>query len=191
MKFISLFLLLWVIFALLDPDPDSGIPLNPDPIRIRIHKTLQERNPWKYTTVFGKQKDPMAEILRWKRISKEKAANWQLSQPSQTVWIPALCKMRVIILEGLGHKIELFRVKSCSKNHQYVQKVEYFLMKKEIWAKKLIHYGTEMLVMRADITKVKLLLLIEMKGKTYRKMLSLKLTTYIKIGRMCSTVGIF
>ncbi len=29
------------VFALLDPDPDSdpGTPLNPDPIRIRIHNT--------------------------------------------------------------------------------------------------------------------------------------------------------
>jgi hypothetical protein len=26
------FLCLWVIFALLDPDPDPGTPLNPDPI---------------------------------------------------------------------------------------------------------------------------------------------------------------
>jgi hypothetical protein len=33
------FLLLWVIFALLDPDPDPLTRLNPDPIRIRI------RNP--------------------------------------------------------------------------------------------------------------------------------------------------
>jgi hypothetical protein len=50
MNFYKFFLLLWVIFALLDPDPDPGfrIPdpdplarLNPDPIRIRI------RNPEK------------------------------------------------------------------------------------------------------------------------------------------------
>ncbi len=32
-------LLLWVIFALLDPDPDPLTRLNPDPVRIRI------RNP--------------------------------------------------------------------------------------------------------------------------------------------------
>jgi hypothetical protein len=31
MKFITFFLCLWVIFALLDPDPDKGTPLNPDP----------------------------------------------------------------------------------------------------------------------------------------------------------------
>ncbi len=39
MKFINLLLRLWVIFALLDPDPDTdpGIPLNQDLIRIRIH----------------------------------------------------------------------------------------------------------------------------------------------------------
>ncbi len=37
MKFITFFLLLWVIFALLDPDP--GTPLNLNPIRIRIHNT--------------------------------------------------------------------------------------------------------------------------------------------------------
>ncbi len=34
-KFIILFLCLWVICALLDPDP--GTPLNTDPIQIRIH----------------------------------------------------------------------------------------------------------------------------------------------------------
>jgi hypothetical protein len=35
------FLYLWAIFSLLDPDTDSGTPLNPDPIRIwiRIHNT--------------------------------------------------------------------------------------------------------------------------------------------------------
>ncbi len=33
----ELFLFFWVIFALLDPDPDLGTPLNPDPIPIRIH----------------------------------------------------------------------------------------------------------------------------------------------------------
>jgi hypothetical protein len=32
------FLLLWVIFALLDPDPDPLTCLNPDLIRIRIRK---------------------------------------------------------------------------------------------------------------------------------------------------------
>jgi hypothetical protein len=31
MKFINFFLFLWVIFALLDLDPDPGTPLNPDP----------------------------------------------------------------------------------------------------------------------------------------------------------------
>ncbi len=31
MKFINFFLCLWVIFALLDPDPDPGTSLNPDP----------------------------------------------------------------------------------------------------------------------------------------------------------------
>jgi hypothetical protein len=41
MKIITFFLCLWVIFALLDPDPgtDPGTPLNPDSIRIRIHNT--------------------------------------------------------------------------------------------------------------------------------------------------------
>ncbi len=45
MKFINCFLYLWVIFALLDPDPiaypdmDPGNPLNSDPIRIRVHST--------------------------------------------------------------------------------------------------------------------------------------------------------
>ncbi len=36
---INLVLCLWVILALLDPDPDRGTPLKPDPIRIRIHNT--------------------------------------------------------------------------------------------------------------------------------------------------------
>ncbi len=35
-KFIYFFLCLWVFFALLDPDPDPGTPLNPDLIRIRM-----------------------------------------------------------------------------------------------------------------------------------------------------------
>jgi hypothetical protein len=47
MNFYQIFLLLWVIFALLDPDPDSESgytgPMNPDPIQIRnpalkVHK---------------------------------------------------------------------------------------------------------------------------------------------------------
>jgi hypothetical protein len=41
MNFYTIFLFLWVIFALLDPDSESGSgstdPMNPDPIRIRIH----------------------------------------------------------------------------------------------------------------------------------------------------------
>ncbi len=36
MNFLKFFLLLWVIFALLYPDPDPLTRLNPDPIRIRI-----------------------------------------------------------------------------------------------------------------------------------------------------------
>ncbi len=40
MKFLKFFLLLWVIFALLDPDPNTDpdplTRLNPDPVRIRI-----------------------------------------------------------------------------------------------------------------------------------------------------------
>jgi hypothetical protein len=38
-KFINFFLCLWIIFALLDPDTDTdpGTPMNPDPVRIRIH----------------------------------------------------------------------------------------------------------------------------------------------------------
>jgi hypothetical protein len=32
---------LWIIFALQDPDPDPGTPLNPDPIR--IHSTARNR----------------------------------------------------------------------------------------------------------------------------------------------------
>ncbi len=46
MKSMNFYLRLWVIFALLDPDPDPdtdpGTPLNPDPIR--IHNT--GFNPW-------------------------------------------------------------------------------------------------------------------------------------------------
>jgi hypothetical protein len=37
MKFLIFLLFLWVIFALLDPDP--GTPMNPDLIWIRIHNT--------------------------------------------------------------------------------------------------------------------------------------------------------
>ncbi len=44
---ISFFLFLWVIFAPPDPDLDCGSetrdPLNPDPIRLRIHKTGKYR----------------------------------------------------------------------------------------------------------------------------------------------------
>ncbi len=36
MKFIKFFFILWVIFALLDPDTDPGTSMNPDPIQIRI-----------------------------------------------------------------------------------------------------------------------------------------------------------
>ncbi len=39
---------LWVIFSLLDPDTVPGMPLNPDPIRIRIHSTA----------VYGRDQDP-------------------------------------------------------------------------------------------------------------------------------------
>jgi hypothetical protein len=39
MNFYNFFLLFWVIFALLDPDPDPLPRLNPDPVMIRI------RNP--------------------------------------------------------------------------------------------------------------------------------------------------
>jgi hypothetical protein len=43
MNLYKFFQLLWVIFALLDPDPDPLAQLNTDPIRIRI------RNPaYKY-----------------------------------------------------------------------------------------------------------------------------------------------
>jgi hypothetical protein len=51
MKFFNFFLLLWVIFALLDPDPDSLTRLNPDPNGIRI------RNPAKKFLGTGVFKD--------------------------------------------------------------------------------------------------------------------------------------
>jgi hypothetical protein len=40
-KFINFFLCLWLIFALMNPDPDTDpwTPLNPDPIRTQIHNT--------------------------------------------------------------------------------------------------------------------------------------------------------
>jgi hypothetical protein len=51
MKFLNFFLILWVIFTLLDLDPDSefgstdliesGSNPNPDPIRIRIRNTAE------------------------------------------------------------------------------------------------------------------------------------------------------
>ncbi len=57
MKFINFFLCLWVIFALLDPDTVPGIPLNPDPIRIRIHSiAVYDRDPdphFQDKTTFG------------------------------------------------------------------------------------------------------------------------------------------
>jgi hypothetical protein len=40
-EFFNFFLLLWVIFVLLDPDPDRLTRLNPDPMGIRI----RIRNP--------------------------------------------------------------------------------------------------------------------------------------------------
>ncbi len=43
MKFINCFQFFWDILALLDPDKDSGTPLNTDPIRIRIHNTAQQK----------------------------------------------------------------------------------------------------------------------------------------------------
>jgi hypothetical protein len=43
MKFLNFFLFLWVIFALLDPDPLIG--LHPDPIRIRIRNTAIKLMP--------------------------------------------------------------------------------------------------------------------------------------------------
>jgi hypothetical protein len=39
LKFINFYIFLWVIFAILDPDPDPGTTLNPDPIQIRIYST--------------------------------------------------------------------------------------------------------------------------------------------------------
>ncbi len=39
--FLNFLLLLWVIFALLDPDPGPLTRLNPDPIRIRIRNPVQ------------------------------------------------------------------------------------------------------------------------------------------------------
>ncbi len=48
-NFLNFFLLLWIIFALLDPDPDPQPRLNPDPIGIRI------RNPAFYWKCQGMQ----------------------------------------------------------------------------------------------------------------------------------------
>jgi hypothetical protein len=56
----KIFLLLWGIFALLDPDPDPLARLNPDPIRIRNPATdlrirlrilLLSSNPYKIISV--------------------------------------------------------------------------------------------------------------------------------------------
>jgi hypothetical protein len=38
-KLFNFFRFLWVIFAVLDPETDPGIPLNPDPNRIWNHNT--------------------------------------------------------------------------------------------------------------------------------------------------------
>jgi hypothetical protein len=40
MKFLNFFLLLWVTFALLDPDPDPLTRLNPDPFVYHLVETL-------------------------------------------------------------------------------------------------------------------------------------------------------
>jgi hypothetical protein len=44
-KFLNFFLLLWVLFALQDPDPDPLIRLNPYPIGIRIRNPDLGRTP--------------------------------------------------------------------------------------------------------------------------------------------------
>ncbi len=56
MKFLNFYLLLWVIFALLDPDPDPLTRLNPDPIGIRI------RNPAFKTVINFKAKDSQKKV---------------------------------------------------------------------------------------------------------------------------------
>jgi hypothetical protein len=64
-KFINCFLFFWVIFALLDPDPDSGAPLNPDPIRIRIriHNTDEKETGQDQHRRIEKRKDQRNEGL--------------------------------------------------------------------------------------------------------------------------------
>jgi hypothetical protein len=48
MNFLNFFLFLWVIFALLDPDPLTR--LNPDPIEIRIRNPAIKRNMFRSPT---------------------------------------------------------------------------------------------------------------------------------------------
>ncbi len=61
----NFFLLLWVIFALLDPDPDPLTRLNPDPIRIRI----RIRNPELH--IIGRH-----QYLWWKGALNLLAQGW-------------------------------------------------------------------------------------------------------------------
>ncbi len=63
MKFVNLFLCLWVISALLDPDSDTdpGTPLHPNPIQIRIHSIVSKfvwllLNLGTFTSVFKDNK---------------------------------------------------------------------------------------------------------------------------------------
>jgi len=65
----NFFLLLWVIFALLDPDPDPQSRLNPDPIRIRI------RNPG-YSTSFSQDWICCFEQVCWIGTSFVRLLYW-------------------------------------------------------------------------------------------------------------------
>ncbi len=59
MKFINLYLFLLVIFALLDPDPDPGTQLNPDPIHIRIHNSAgNDIETWQQHLKKNREKAP-------------------------------------------------------------------------------------------------------------------------------------
>jgi hypothetical protein len=42
-KFVGNFLPSWIRIRIPDPDTDPGTPFNPDPIRIRIHRTVRTK----------------------------------------------------------------------------------------------------------------------------------------------------
>jgi len=57
-------LLLWVIFALLDPDPDPLTRLNPDPIRIQIRFRIRNPAPWEPPILYSCRESELVTLLK-------------------------------------------------------------------------------------------------------------------------------